>query len=89
MHMDRSSPNATPMPADSWIIAGCDGPVCVGAPYVGGCELITIRTLPQGHVGLSLEEDAHPSQRHLSYPTASRPCSVLPFEAARWILFAQ
>lgn len=46
-------PHATPMPADSWIIARCDGPVCVGALHVGGCELVTVRTLPRGHRSFS------------------------------------
>lgn len=52
MHMDPP-PHATPMPADSWIIARCDGPVCVGALHVGGCELVTVRTLPRGHRSFS------------------------------------
>lgn len=46
-------PHATPMPADSWIIARCDGPVCVGALHVGGCELVTVRTLPRSHRSFS------------------------------------
>lgn len=49
--------------------------VCV--LYVGGWKLVTVRTLPWGHSGLSVEQHVHPPsppqhQHHLSSPTRNR-----------------